>query len=114
VDNESSLASTVTTVIIIEPSKPKELLPFSMSAYGLSPREEELAKLVVRGLFTTRTISCNITPGSSARWLTMLANAASTEALVRGSATISPIFGLGIPAKSTLGALPAPLFQTVS
>ena len=54
VDNESSLASTVTTVIIIEPSKTKELLPFSMSAYGLSPREEELVKLVVRGLFTTR------------------------------------------------------------
>src|SRR5215218_657033 len=28
------------TVIIIEPTKPEELLPFSMSAYGLSPREE--------------------------------------------------------------------------
>ena len=42
------------TVIIIEPTKPEELLPFSMSAYGLSPREEELAKLVVRGLSTTR------------------------------------------------------------
>jgi DNA-binding CsgD family transcriptional regulator len=42
------------TVIIIEPTKPEELLPFSMSVYGLSPREEELAKLVVRGLSTTR------------------------------------------------------------
>ena len=42
------------TVIIIEPTKPEELLPFSMSAYGLSPREEELAKLVVRGLSTSR------------------------------------------------------------
>jgi DNA-binding CsgD family transcriptional regulator len=42
------------TVIIIEPTKPEELLPFSMSAYGLSPREEELAKLVVRGLSTAR------------------------------------------------------------
>jgi DNA-binding CsgD family transcriptional regulator len=42
------------TVIIIEPTKPEELLPFSMSAYGLSPREEELVKLVVRGLSTTR------------------------------------------------------------
>ncbi len=42
------------TVIIIEPTKPEELLPFSMAAYGLSPREEELAKLVVRGLSTTR------------------------------------------------------------
>jgi DNA-binding CsgD family transcriptional regulator len=42
------------TVIIIEPTKPEELLPFSMSAYGLSPREEELVKLVVRGLTTAR------------------------------------------------------------
>jgi DNA-binding CsgD family transcriptional regulator len=42
------------TVIIIEPTKPEELLPFSMSVYGLSPREEELAKLIVRGLSTTR------------------------------------------------------------
>jgi DNA-binding CsgD family transcriptional regulator len=42
------------TVIIIEPTKPEELLPFSMAAYGLSPREEELVKLVVRGLSTTR------------------------------------------------------------
>ncbi len=41
------------TMIIIEPTKPEELLPFSMSAYGLSPREEELVKLVVRGLSTT-------------------------------------------------------------
>jgi DNA-binding CsgD family transcriptional regulator len=42
------------TVIIIEPTKPEELLPFSMTAYGLSPREEELVKLVVRGLSTRR------------------------------------------------------------
>ena len=42
------------TVIIIEPTKPEELLPFSMTAYGLSPREEELMRLVVRGLSTTR------------------------------------------------------------
>jgi DNA-binding CsgD family transcriptional regulator len=42
------------TVIIIEPTKPEELLPFSMTACGLSPREEELVKLVVRGLSTTR------------------------------------------------------------
>ncbi len=41
------------TVIIIEPTKPEELLPFSMIAYSLSPREEELVKLVVRGLSTT-------------------------------------------------------------
>jgi DNA-binding CsgD family transcriptional regulator len=42
------------TVIIIEPTKPEELLPFSMTAYGLSPREEEIVKFVVRGLSTTR------------------------------------------------------------
>src|SRR5215213_5196235 len=42
------------TVIIIEPTKPEELLPFSMTAYGLSPREEGLVKLVVRGLSTTQ------------------------------------------------------------
>jgi DNA-binding CsgD family transcriptional regulator len=41
------------TVIIIEPTKREELLPFSMAAYGLSPREEELVHLVVRGLSTT-------------------------------------------------------------
>jgi len=42
------------TVIIIEPTKPEELLPFSMTAYGLSPREEEIVKFVVRGLSTSR------------------------------------------------------------
>src|SRR5215216_2272094 len=42
------------TVIIIEPTKPEELLPFSMTAYSLSPREEEIVKFVVRGLSTTR------------------------------------------------------------
>ncbi len=42
------------TVVVIEPTKPEELLPFSMAAYGLSPREEELVKLVVRGLSTKR------------------------------------------------------------
>lgn len=42
------------TMIIIESTKPEELLPFSMTAYGLSPREEELVKLVVLGLSTTR------------------------------------------------------------
>ena len=42
------------TVIIIGPTKPEELLPFKMTAYGLSPREEELVKLVVRGLSTAR------------------------------------------------------------
>lgn len=41
-------------VIVIEPTKPDELLPFSMATYGLSPREEELVKLVVRGFSTAR------------------------------------------------------------
>ena len=51
---ESTPERRAETVIIIEPTKPEELLPFSMTAYGLSPREEELVKLVVRGLSTTR------------------------------------------------------------
>ena len=42
------------TVVVIESTKPEELLPFSMAAYGLSPREEELVKLVVRGLSAAR------------------------------------------------------------
>jgi DNA-binding CsgD family transcriptional regulator len=41
------------TVIIIEPTKPEGLLPFSMTAYGLTSREAELVKLVMRGLSTT-------------------------------------------------------------
>lgn len=41
------------TVVVVEPTKPEEVLPFSIAAYGLSPREEEVVKLVVRGLSTT-------------------------------------------------------------
>jgi DNA-binding CsgD family transcriptional regulator len=41
-------------IVVIEPTKPEEILPFSMAAYGLSPREEEVVKLVVRGLSTAR------------------------------------------------------------
>ncbi len=51
---EATLERRAETVIIIEPTKPEELLPFSMAAYGLSPREEELVQLVVRGLSTAR------------------------------------------------------------
>lgn len=47
------------TVVVIEPTKPEELLPFSMAAYGLSGREEEIVGLVVQGLSTTR-ISQNL------------------------------------------------------
>lgn len=42
------------TVIVIEPTKPEELLPFSMAAYGISVREEEVVKLVVCGLSTVQ------------------------------------------------------------
>lgn len=40
------------TVVVIEPTKPEEMLPFSISAYGLSAREEEIVQHVVRGLST--------------------------------------------------------------
>ena len=49
---ESTPERPAETVVVVEPTKPEELLPFSMSAYGLSPREQELVKLVVRGLPT--------------------------------------------------------------
>ncbi|HET7479872.1 MAG TPA: helix-turn-helix transcriptional regulator [Rubrobacteraceae bacterium] len=42
------------TVIVIEPTKPEELLPFSMISYGLSAREEEVVGLIVRGLSTAQ------------------------------------------------------------
>ncbi len=44
------------TVIVIAPSRPEEVAWIDAAAYGLSPREEEVAKLVVRGL-STRQIS---------------------------------------------------------
>ena len=40
------------TVIVIEPAKPEEVTWLNVAAYGLSPREEEVIKLVVRGLST--------------------------------------------------------------
>ncbi len=51
---EATPGRSAETVIVIEPTKPEELLPFSMSAYELTPREEELAKLVLRGFSTVR------------------------------------------------------------
>lgn len=42
------------TVIVIEPTKPEEVLPFSIAAYGLSRREEEIVDLVVRGRSTAQ------------------------------------------------------------
>lgn len=44
------------TVIVIEPTKPEEVAWLNATAYGLSPREEEIVKLVVRGL-SNRQIS---------------------------------------------------------
>lgn len=39
-------------VIVIEPAKPEEVALFNMGAYGLSPREEEIAKQIARGAST--------------------------------------------------------------
>lgn len=40
------------TVVVIEPSKPEEVAWMNVAAYGLTPREEEVAGLVARGLST--------------------------------------------------------------
>lgn len=47
------------TIIVIEPAKPEDVLPFNMAAYSLSKREEEIVGLVVRGA-STRQISENL------------------------------------------------------
>jgi DNA-binding CsgD family transcriptional regulator len=44
------------TVVVIEPAKPEKVAWLNVAAYGLSPREEEVVKLVVRGL-SNRQIS---------------------------------------------------------
>ena len=44
------------TVIVIGPAKPEEVAWLNVTAYGLSPREEEVVGLLVRG-FTNRQIS---------------------------------------------------------
>jgi len=51
---EMTLERPAETVVVIEPTKPEEVLPFSMAAYGLSPREEEVVKLVARGMSTSQ------------------------------------------------------------
>ena len=43
-------------MIVIGPAKPEEVAWLNVAAYGLSPREEEVVGLVVRG-FTNRQIS---------------------------------------------------------
>ena len=44
------------TVIVIGPAKPEEVAWLNVAAYGLSPREEEVVRLLVRGS-TSRQIS---------------------------------------------------------
>jgi DNA-binding CsgD family transcriptional regulator len=53
---ESSEDRPGETVIVIGPAKPKEVAWLTLAAYGLSPREEEVVELVVRG-FANRQIS---------------------------------------------------------
>ena len=43
-------------VIVIEPAKPEEVTWLNVAAHGLSPREEGVVRLVVRG-FSNRQIS---------------------------------------------------------
>ncbi len=47
------------TVIVVEPSKPEEIAWLNVAAYALTPREEEIAGLVARGL-STRQISAHL------------------------------------------------------
>jgi DNA-binding CsgD family transcriptional regulator len=44
------------TVVVVEPAKPEEVAWLNVAAHGLSPREEEVVELVVRGL-SNRQIS---------------------------------------------------------
>ncbi len=44
------------TVIVIGPARPEEVAWLNVAAYGLSPREEEVVGLLVRG-FTSREVS---------------------------------------------------------
>ena len=53
---EPSFERPSETVIVIEPAKPEEIAWLNVAAYGLSPREEEVLRLVVRGL-SNRQIS---------------------------------------------------------
>lgn len=53
---ESSADRPGETVIVIGPAKPEEVAWLTVAAYGLSPREEEVVGLVVRG-FTNRQVS---------------------------------------------------------
>ena len=40
------------TVVVISPSEPEEVARLSVLSYGITPREEEIVKLVARGCST--------------------------------------------------------------
>ena len=46
---------TVSTAIVIEPSRSNELLPLFVAAHGLSPREETVLAELVKGSTTQET-----------------------------------------------------------
>ena len=56
---ESSSGLLGETVIVIEPAKAEEVAWLNAAAYGLSPREEAVVKLLVRGL-STRQIAATL------------------------------------------------------
>jgi DNA-binding CsgD family transcriptional regulator len=53
---EPTLGRPSETVVVISPSEPEEVVRLNIASYGLSTREEEIVKLVVRGR-STREIS---------------------------------------------------------
>ena len=54
---ESSAGRDGETVVVIEPAKPEEIAWLNVASYGLSPREEEVVKLVARGKSTGQVSS---------------------------------------------------------
>ena len=52
---EPGLHHPAEAVVVISPAGPREVVRLRKSMYGLSPREDEVGDLVVRG-FSTRTI----------------------------------------------------------
>ncbi len=58
------------TMVVIEPAKPEEVAWLNVASYGLSAREEEIAKLVARGLSTGQiSQSLHISPYTVQRHL---------------------------------------------
>lgn len=56
---ESSAGRPGETVVVIEPARPEEVAWLNVASYGLSPREEEVVRLVARGR-STREISIEL------------------------------------------------------